>query len=150
MIQGEFGNRSRTRICSIKRDASRQVTSVMNFQPYHTKYSAELISFRVFKSVRCTSMFWKTSVLFMFLALIGAENSKNQQLDWWQTSVIYQIYPRSFKDSNADGIGDLKGNFNHVHHNLQCNYRYLTLHYLNVLFKSRGVIFNLIKITSDL
>ena len=28
---------------------------------------------------------------------------------WWKESVIYQIYPRSFMDSNADGIGDLKG-----------------------------------------
>jgi len=32
-----------------------------------------------------------------------------QRALWWQTGVIYQIYPRSFQDSNGDGIGDLRG-----------------------------------------
>lgn len=31
------------------------------------------------------------------------------EADWWRQAVVYQIYPRSFADANADGIGDLQG-----------------------------------------
>ncbi len=33
---------------------------------------------------------------------------------WWKEAVVYQIYPRSFQDSNADGIGDLRGILNRI------------------------------------
>ena len=35
--------------------------------------------------------------------------SNNKDSPWWHSSVVYQIYPRSFFDANGDGIGDLNG-----------------------------------------
>ena len=40
---------------------------------------------------------------------VGKELFKEMKKDWYKNTVIYQIYPRSYRDSNGDGYGDIKG-----------------------------------------
>jgi alpha-glucosidase len=41
---------------------------------------------------------------------------KDDASRWWQDGVVYQVYPRSFADSNGDGVGDLPGLIDHLDH----------------------------------
>jgi len=60
-------------------------------------------------------------LLVLTLALVFGANAYSAQTQnagddsqWWKHAVIYEIYPRSFGDSNGDGIGDLKGIIDHL------------------------------------
>ncbi|CAG0903919.1 unnamed protein product, partial [Darwinula stevensoni] len=44
------------------------------------------------------------------------ESNPHDSVPWWKNQVVYQIYPRSYQDSNGDGVGDLKGIISRLDH----------------------------------
>src|ERR1700720_1240159 len=77
-----------------------------------------LIAYILFRNNRgVPTMLEKIAIIAMMIlcsCLTAFPSSAQQQTDangrqWWQNAVFYEIYPRSFADSNNDGIGDLKG-----------------------------------------
>ena len=58
--------------------------------------------------------FWSLICLLLCFSPLAAQTQAGKAVDaeghqWWQHAVFYEIYPRSFADSNNDGVGDLKG-----------------------------------------
>lgn len=52
----------------------------------------------------------------LFTALLLIVKAETLDEDWWKDAVVYQIYPKSFKDSNNDGYGDLQGIISKLDH----------------------------------
>ncbi|KAJ7422077.1 Neutral and basic amino acid transport protein rBAT [Willisornis vidua] len=97
--------------CSVDVDPGAEEETVL--KPYAGMPKEVLLKFSSQARYRVTReiLFWLiiAAALALVCATIAIIALSPKCLDWWQASPIYQIYPRSFRDSNMDGNGDLKG-----------------------------------------
>ncbi|XP_077193498.1 amino acid transporter heavy chain SLC3A1 [Paroedura picta] len=111
----------------------------LSVQPYAGMPKEVLLQFSTQARYRITReiLFWLiiASSLVLVAATIAIIALSPKCLGWWQVSPIYQIYPRSYKDTNKDGNGDFKGiqeKLNHIQ-NLNVKTIWITSFYKSAL-----------------
>src|ERR1700744_944003 len=67
------------------------------------------MGFRIFRALTLAVFLAATGLVAQTPAVASGAAAPAIDSTWWKHAVIYEIYPRSFQDSNGDGVGDLNG-----------------------------------------